>query len=166
IREGMKLLDVGSGIGKGIRAFRNLGIDCYGLEPSSQFYQYAIEKMKVDPAHLQLTSVYEANFPSGNFDFINCSAVLEHLSDPDSAIKKMLDWLRPGGFIYISVPYAGWLMSRMLNSYYRVTATDYVTNLSPLHSPFHLYEFGVKSFSENARKNGYEFYHYEHSICE
>ena len=30
--------------------------------------------------------------------------------------------------------------------------TNYVTNISPMHSPFHLYEFGLKSFEELGKK--------------
>ena len=31
-----------------------------------------------------------------------------------------------------------------------------------MHSPFHLYEFGLKSFKENGRLNGYEIAKYQY----
>ena len=34
--------------------------------------------------------------------------------------------------------------------------TNYVTNLSPMHEPFHLFEFGLKSFEELSKRLGFE----------
>ena len=39
--------------------------------------------------------------------------------------------------------------------------TNYVTNLNPMHVPYHLYEFDLKSFEVNAKKLGYESAHFE-----
>jgi len=41
-----------------------------------------------------------------------------------------------------------------------------VTNLSPMHVPFHLYEFDLRSFQELGKKIGYTIDHYEFSVCE
>ena len=43
--------------------------------------------------------------------------------------------------------------------------TNYVTNLSPMHVPYHLYEFDLKSFELNAKKLGYEIAHFEYFVC-
>jgi hypothetical protein len=60
-----------------------------------------------------------------------------------------VEWLAPNGQIYAEVPSARWLIGRMLNLAYRVRGIDYVTNLSPMHSPYHLYEFELKSFQRH-----------------
>ena len=51
-----------------------------------------------------------------------------------------------GGIIQAEVPSADYLMSRLANLYFRLRGTNYVTHISPMHSPFHLYEFTLRSF--------------------
>ena len=72
--------------------------------------------------------------------------MLEHLFDPGGALRKASAWLRPGGVIQAEVPNADWLIPKLLNRYFRLRGTNYVTHLSPMHSPFHLYEFTLRSF--------------------
>src|SRR6185436_12697820 len=93
--------------------------------------------------------------PAEHFDYIHCAAVLEHLYDPDASIKKMLSWLKKDGILHIDVPHAKWLIASLLNFYYRIIGSDYVTNLSPMHKPYHLHEFTLKSFIENGKVNNY-----------
>ncbi len=166
ITNGMKLLDVGAGVGKQIKIYSDLGIDCVGIESSKQFYDYAIGKMKIDAACLQNTSIYDSKFPVDHFDFVNCSAVLEHVTDPSAAIEKMMSWLKPGGILFISVPYSGWLIAKTINLVYQLKGNDFVTNLSPMHPPFHLFEFGTKSFKMNAEKNKFNIVKIQHVVCE
>ena len=39
-------------------------------------------------------------------------------------------------------------MARLINWFFRLRGTNYVTHLSPMHSPFHFYEFTLKSFAD------------------
>ena len=67
--------------------------------------------------------------------------MLEHLQDPAAALTRALGWLAPSGLIHVEVPSAKWLLGRLLNLATRGLGMDYVTNLSPMHPPYHLYEF-------------------------
>ena len=67
-----------------------------------------------------------------------------------------MKWLKPGGLMYIEVPSSDWLVNKIINLVYKIKGKDYVANLSPMHEPFHLYEFGIDSFLKNAENNGYE----------
>ena len=58
--------------------------------------------------------------------------------------------------MYVEVPSSDWLVNKIINRIYKLKGKDYVGNLSPMHEPFHLYEFGVDSFERNAEKLGYE----------
>lgn len=111
--------------------------------------------MGIDPAKLKLATVEEAKFPASSFDFITFGAVLEHVYDPATAIQRALTWLKPSGVIQIEVPSSDHLMPTFINAYFRLKGTNYVTNLSPMHSPFHLYEFTRKSFMEHGARVGY-----------
>lgn len=162
--EGLRALDVGAGIGKGMIAMRNRGLDVFGLEPSEPFYQRALEKMNIPPDKLIHSSLEDADYPAEHFDFITFGAVLEHLYDPSAAIVRTLGWLRPNGLIHIEVPSSSWLTNRIYNVIYRLQGLDYVGNLSPMHPPFHLYEFGLKSFRYHAQAHHYTIAYYKYMV--
>ncbi len=165
IKEGMKALDIGAGLGKTMMALSRSGFDVYGIEPGRQFYERAISRTGISPDRLKNTMLEETEFPENHFHFISFGAVLEHLYNPSEAILKALTWLKPGGIIQIEVPSSGWLISKLINLYYWFRRTDYVTNLSPMHEPYHLYEFSLKSFRSHATLHNYELVHHEYYVC-
>lgn len=165
-KPGMRSLDIGAGLGKAMIALEKTGFDVYGFEPSQQFYERAISKMNIDPKKLQLGMIENVNYPDSYFDFISFGAVLEHLYDPSASIQKALKWLKPNGIIHIEIPSSGWLINKLVNAFYKIKRSDYVANISPMHDPYHLYEFGLKSFKEHAKKNGYEIALYEYYVCQ
>ena len=162
---GMRALDVGAGIGKSMIAFEKAGFETYGLEASEPFYQLAVNKMGIDPSRLKLTTIEEADYPDSYFDFIEFGAVLEHFYHPADCIKRSLKWLKPGGIIHLEVPSSSWLIAKMLNFYYRLRGTNYVTNISPMHTPFHLYEFSLNSFAELGKHLGFSVVGHRHEVC-
>ena len=42
---------------------------------------------------------------SGRYDLITCVSVLEHIANPDDAIRNMFALLKPGGFLVLTFPY-------------------------------------------------------------
>ena len=164
-QEGMRALDVGAGIGKAMKVLTASGFDTYGLEPGEDFRAVAIERTGIPADRIALATVETAEFPPARFDFITFGAVLEHLQSPSQAIEQALVWLKPGGIIQLEVPSSRHLIARPLNLYYRLRGTNFVTNISPMHSPFHLYEFGLKSFEAHGRRAGYEIAHHAYLVC-
>lgn len=152
------VLDVGCGIGTTLLKFKNKGFDIYGLEPSATFFEKSKEFLGDDALNIQNVVFENAAYEDGQFDFIFSFNVLEHVYDPNAMIVKALQWLKPGGLLGLVMPSSAWLTSKIHNTYYKLLGTDLVTNLSPMHNPFHLYEFGEKSFFENAKINNYEVY--------
>jgi 2-polyprenyl-3-methyl-5-hydroxy-6-metoxy-1,4-benzoquinol methylase len=165
-KEGMTALDIGAGIGKSFISLTKAGFDTYGFEPSVPFYERAINKMGIPGERLKLGSIEEIEYEKNSFDFITFGAVLEHLYDPGASIHKAMEWLKPDGIIHIEVPSSKWFMSSLINAYYKIAGTRFVTNLSPMHEPFHLYEFDVKSFLMYSKKYNYEVLKYDHFVCE
>lgn len=43
-------------------------------------------------------------FEPDSFDVVVCADILEHLVDPDAALRRVCGWLIPGGSVVISVP--------------------------------------------------------------
>jgi len=164
--EGMRSLDIGAGIGKTMIALSKAGFDTYGFEPSNQFYEKAITEMGINPNKLKLGMLEDINYPENTFDFISFGAVLEHLYNPSDSILKAIKWLKPNGIIHIEVPSSNWLIGKMINLFYRLNRTDYVSNISPMHEPFHHFEFGLNSFQEHSKKHGYDLAFHEYYVCQ
>ncbi len=152
----IKALDIGAGLGKAMIAMDAAGFNSWGIEPSEAFRDKAIDQMGIDPGKLALGSIEEADFKSEKFDFITFGAVLEHLYDPAQSISQAMNWLKPGGVIQIEVPSSNYFLSKILNLYYKLRRTNYVTHLSPMHSPYHLYEFNLESFQEHGARTCYD----------
>jgi 2-polyprenyl-3-methyl-5-hydroxy-6-metoxy-1,4-benzoquinol methylase len=166
IRPGAKALDVGAGIGKAMKALERAGFDVFGLEPSPAFRERAIARLGIRADRILEASIEGAEYEAGTFDFANLAATLEHIYDPAGALEKTLGWMKPGGLVHVEVPSSQWLVARLANLYYRARGTDYVTNLSPMHVPFHLYEFTLRSFERHAAAHAYEIAFAEHTVCE
>jgi SAM-dependent methyltransferase len=148
-------LDIGAGLGKAMRSLTVQGFDAHGIEPSPAFRDAAIAQGGIEPDRITLGAVEDADLPADTFDFVTFGAVLEHLADPADMIDRALHWTRPGGLVHIEVPSSDWLTARIFNLAYRAQGLDYVTNLSPMHPPFHLYEFTPASFTAHAGRNGH-----------
>lgn len=161
----MKALDVGSGIGKLVLALSNAGFDAHGLEPSATFHKKALEFTGLPESRIKLASIENANYAENEFDLIMVNAVAEHIYTPSASIANMLKWVKPEGVIYISVPSADYLITNLIDVYFKLTGTLYTSHISPMHEPFHLYEFTKKSFEENAKINNYKIVHTEYLIC-
>lgn len=166
IKPGMKSLDIGAGLGKQMKALEKEGFDPYGLEPSIPFFERAISKMGISEEKLKLGMIEELDYPENEFDFISFGVVLEHLYDPSSSLKKAMRWLKPNGIIHIEVPSSDWLVNKLINLIYKIKGTDYVGNLSPMHEPFHLYEFSLDSFRCNSKRNDFEIAFHEYYVCQ
>jgi 2-polyprenyl-3-methyl-5-hydroxy-6-metoxy-1,4-benzoquinol methylase len=163
---GMKALDVGVGAGLAMTSLNRAGFDTWGIEPSAPFRDKAVEMMAIDPERIQLAPMEQAEFEPGTFDFITFGAVLEHLYSPSRALERALSWLKPGGLIQLEVPSSNRLMATLINAYFRLRGTNFVTNISPMHPPFHLFEFTLDSFRHNAERLAYEVAEHEYRVCE
>lgn len=161
VQPGMKALDIGAGIGKCMIAMQTAGFDVWGFEPSKPFHERAITRMNIPADRIVCSTVEDASYENNFFDFITFGAVLEHLYYPAANIEKAMKWLRPGGIMHIEVPSSDWLMANLLNLYYKLRGSDFVSNISPMHTPFHLYEFTLESFEAHAAKHGYEIIFHE-----
>jgi len=154
-------LDIGAGLGKCMTALDRAGFETFGIEGSRSFFDAALERAGQSAERLKLATIETAEFEPSSFDFITFGAVLEHLYDPSESIRRALSWAKDGGLIHLEVPSSRWLISRLGNAFYKMTGSDCVTNLSPMHPPYHLYEFGLRSFEAHARRYGYEIPHHE-----
>lgn len=149
-----------------MKAFQNAGLDVYGIEPSEPFYNRAIEQMGFGKEQLQLKAVEDASFEKEFFDIVSISAVLEHVYDPSETIKKSMEWLKKDGLLHIEVPSSSWLVNSLANFIYKIQGYDFVANISPMHSPFHLYEFELDSFKLNSELLNYDIAEHRYYVAD
>lgn len=164
-RTGMTALDIGAGLGKAMKAMERAGFDTYGIEPSATFRAESIERMGIAEERLQLASVEDARFADASFDFVTFGAVLEHIQEPGRVIERAMRWLKPGGVMHAEVPSSHYLISKIVNGYFSLRGSNYVTNLSPMHPPYHLYEFDLESFRMHGSRAGYKVALHRFHVC-
>ncbi len=101
--DGTKVLDVGCGYG-GVGKLINTKYkaEVHGIE---------ISHRAADKARIHYDSVVSGNveldefhFEAKYFDFIICSDVLEHLSDPWNVLRKLKNYLKDDGYLAASIP--------------------------------------------------------------
>jgi SAM-dependent methyltransferase len=89
-----RVLDIAPQIHEGISKLAPAGIE--------------VETLDIDP---QYKSTYvgdlcaTTSIPSGHFDAIFCTEVLEHVSNPFLAINEIRRILKPGGYLFASSPF-------------------------------------------------------------
>ena len=93
-----KLLEIGSNVGGFLHAARESGWSAVGLEPVDVCARYARQEKQLD---VRTETAEEANFEPGSFDVLYSSAVFEHLWSPTRTLQRAVEWLRPGGIVFL-----------------------------------------------------------------
>ena len=78
LQAGMRVLDIGAGLGHQMVAFERAGLDAYGLEPSEPFRDYAISRTGIASEKISLTSIEDAVYEENSFDFVTLSYGKRH----------------------------------------------------------------------------------------
>jgi 2-polyprenyl-3-methyl-5-hydroxy-6-metoxy-1,4-benzoquinol methylase len=146
-----RLLDIGAGRGELVRAAHQADWDVTGIEPSPQFAAYAADYSGVS---IRSEPLEDCAFPAGSFDCVILSAVLEHLYNPDETIAEISRILRSGGIVFIDVPNENGLYFRVGNLYQKLRGRDWVVNVAPTFSPFHIFGFSPRSLKALLTKHG------------
>jgi 2-polyprenyl-3-methyl-5-hydroxy-6-metoxy-1,4-benzoquinol methylase len=98
----LKLLDIGCATGVFLDLARIEGFYVKGIEISEDLSRYAREKFNLE---IQ-SDLFEAAFPSAQFDVVTMLDVIEHLplSVADNMVKEISRVVRPGGIVVIKTP--------------------------------------------------------------
>jgi hypothetical protein len=109
-KKGM-LLDVGAAAGFFVKVAKESGWDAIGVEPNGWLAEYGRGEMGQDIRTGTIDSVCLA---AGSLDAITMWDVLEHMTDPKSAIKKANIMLKKEGIILVCYPDHNSIFSRVL----------------------------------------------------
>jgi 2-polyprenyl-3-methyl-5-hydroxy-6-metoxy-1,4-benzoquinol methylase len=104
--KGKKALDVGCGYGYVVDMLGSFGYSIFGVDVSSHALRWAraFLSRKSRGVTLVLGDVQKPLPFNIKFDLITCFEVLEHLSDPLSAIANIRDLLKPNGIVVARTP--------------------------------------------------------------
>jgi ubiquinone/menaquinone biosynthesis C-methylase UbiE len=138
----IKMIDGGCSIGEYVMMGKGLGFDAYGLDISEN----AIGECKKRGLRCVLGDVRKLPFKDNEFDLATSGGVVEHFPDSEKAVAEASRVLKPGGFLFIGVPYR-------YSSFVIVKMLEKMVGMWPLG-----YEqsFSKKKFERILHRNGFE----------
>jgi SAM-dependent methyltransferase len=120
--EGQRVLDLGCGAGQLARHLAEAGAaEVVGVDVSERMLAVA----RAEWAHPRVTyrreAIEELTFPPARFDLVVSSLVLHYVDDYAGLIRRIAEWLAPGGFLVYStehpiftarLPGEGWAVDK------------------------------------------------------
>ena len=147
------LLDVGSGKGENLHAARLEGIeDAVGLEFADAMVAFARDRYGANV----VTSTIEDYSPGRTFDIVVLGAIIEHVHDPVSFIRRVVELTSPGGIVFIDTPREPNLPTILGNFANRLRGRREVYNLAPTWVPYHVFGFNPRAMRKLLAQHGLE----------
>jgi 2-polyprenyl-3-methyl-5-hydroxy-6-metoxy-1,4-benzoquinol methylase len=112
---GRRVLDIGCGNGAFLlELIRHHPVEAWGMDLAQEVVN---QIARLDARIRMVTgSLADAPLPRGYFDVITLWHVLEHDGDPVSSLRRIAEWLRPGGLLIAEVPNASGMIARLCGS--------------------------------------------------
>ena len=148
------MLELGCGRGELLVGASNRGWSVYGVEMTENYAEVA-RSQKIE---VECNSIQGCKSLDQTYEVILLAAILEHLYDPMETLKRVRNALRPGGLVFIDVPNELSLTMRTGNLYMRARGRDWVINLSPTFSPFHVVGFSPVSLQRALKSAGFRIH--------
>jgi len=134
-----KLLDIGCGRGDFIQETQRRGFEAFGVEGSPQGVRLCRERgLNVEQCDFDAADIGRASF-----DVVTMWHVLEHLRDPEGAVKKIAAALKPGGRFIFCVPNTASVNARVFGELW-----------SGYDVPRHLFAFSEKAIARMLETSG------------
>lgn len=122
---GLRVLEVGCGLGDFLALARDAGADVLGVELEGPYADFAERHHRLPLVRGELAALP----PCGRFDVVAMLHVLEHLDDPCAALRGLHPLLAPGGRLLLEVPNFMAPIRIPLAEFLRV---EHLYNFSPL----------------------------------
>ena len=136
------LLEIGSGFGFLLAAFRDDGWTVRGVDPDAQASSYARRENHVETT---TGTLEDANIAPGSVDVVIMNHVIEHVPDPVGLMKEIHRILKPTGHFVMETPIYDSLTYRLLGPRER-----------SLRCNGHIYFFTTDTLEKSFRLAGFE----------
>tara|TARA_Y100000310_G_C20695329_1_gene825271 strand:- start:3440 stop:4192 length:753 start_codon:yes stop_codon:yes gene_type:complete len=115
-----KVLDVGSGCGEFIFEAVLKGAKGYGVEPEKEGLEISKLLFKIHKKKVTLKQSFAEDLPfeDNTFDVIISNSTIEHVRDPEKALKEMVRVLKPKGVIWLKCPNFIYPLERHYKKFY------------------------------------------------
>jgi len=128
-KETGSLLDLGCSSGAFLSTMKRGDWELYGVEISESSAQQAHNRTG---AHVFVGDVQDAPFSPESFDVITSFDVLEHLYQPREVMKRVSQWLKPGGIFLVAIPNIQSWEAQVFRSYwYGLELPRHLSHFSP-----------------------------------
>jgi 2-polyprenyl-3-methyl-5-hydroxy-6-metoxy-1,4-benzoquinol methylase len=168
--EGKKVIDIGCYLGGFCKELKVKKPDAevYGID----YFEDHIELAKIlnrgVDIHFDVMSVYSMKYPDSYFDCVTFQEIIEHLSNPNDALREINRVLKPEGILVIStnnVYYLAYLVSSVRQEYvgiikhilkrnYRPSPVVYSQNVE-WHR--HIFCWNLPTLYTLLKENGFEY---------
>jgi len=145
-----RILDLGCGNGALTHRLAKLGYDVTGVEPSADGIE-AAGKTQSTAKFVQMSAYDLCPEKLGDFDIVVSFEVIEHVYDPRQFVRAALSVLKPGGSIFFSTPYHGYLKNIMI-----ALTGKYDSHHNPLWDHGHIKFFSEPTLGTLLREIGFE----------
>ncbi|PLX08272.1 MAG: hypothetical protein C0596_08265 [Marinilabiliales bacterium] len=143
-----KLYDIGVGWGHFLHTAHRMGFETEGVEISELMHHYATEDLQLEVVN---GNFYNLELPVENWDVATMWDVLEHLDEPDVAVKKAYTMLKPGGYFVLQVPQIDSKVAKKQKEKWSMMSIEHVNY------------FSKKTIKKLLEDNGFEIVKYKSS---
>jgi 2-polyprenyl-3-methyl-5-hydroxy-6-metoxy-1,4-benzoquinol methylase len=150
---GARIIEAGCGVGDFL-AIAKHAYDISGFDLSLHAVDIA-RRTNVEIAdNIWCRGLDEVELPDSHFDAVCLWDVIEHIWDFEPICKKLMDSLKPGGFLFLSTPDTGSLMGRMLGRFWPLMTPPEHVSFFSMKSLRHLFEDCLKSIVVHSAARG------------
>jgi SAM-dependent methyltransferase len=101
-RRGLRLVEVGAGLGNQLLEAQSRGYEVAGVEYSESSVRSANERLGAE--RVKQGGLGDVDLPAASFDVAILADVIEHTRDPLADLRRVWRALRPGGLVFLAVP--------------------------------------------------------------
>ncbi|MFQ5737871.1 MAG: class I SAM-dependent methyltransferase [Acidobacteriota bacterium] len=158
-----RILDVGCADGKFLLALDSRKWSRTGVEFISEVV--GTVRSMIPVLEVFAGDIYAPELEAGSFDVITFWHVLEHLHDPHRVLRRASSLLRPGGWVFISLPNFDSLQARIFRRYwYAFDVPRHLHHFSPRPLRRLLRQSGLVPWAEVFFSRAYNFHQLKHSL--
>ncbi|MFP3958782.1 MAG: class I SAM-dependent methyltransferase [Spirochaetaceae bacterium] len=118
-----RLLDVGCATGMLLEHMRDRGWKVQGVEICEPAARFGRETRKVP---IETATLEESRLPTGIFDVVHLSHLIEHVPDPRGFLQEAARVTRIGGYLVLVTPDIGGFQARVFGKRWRSAIADHL----------------------------------------